>query len=190
MSSELNMHLISASRLTPKLWYEENKPAGPPSRDLYEPSDYLLEKYTVKYFVMPGADAETMMGCYQDYYNRDQQTDKGNVHAILITLGGNNPDFDNWDPSDHMLDADITYYTIKQIFTYIHDNDILAADALRVRVELPPLDTFQVTTTTFRPFIQIYSNYMISPALTPRSTCVMVSMAPVSQLNDLCDRLL
>ena len=60
-----------------------------------------------------------------------------------------------------MLDADITYYTIMEILRYIHDNDVLAADALGVRVVLPPLDTFQVTTTTFRPFIRIYSNFMI-----------------------------
>ena len=69
--------------------------------------------------VMPGADAETMLGCYQDYYNRDQETDKGNVHAVLVMLGGNIPDFKNWNPSDHMLDADIIYYTIKEILTYI-----------------------------------------------------------------------
>ena len=47
-------------------------------------------------------------------------------------LGGNIPDFKNWHPSDHMLDADITYYTIKEILRYIHDNDVLAADALGV----------------------------------------------------------
>ena len=66
MSSELILHAISASQLTPEFWYEVNKPAGPPKRDLYVPSDYLIGKYTMKYSVMPGADADTMKGCYED----------------------------------------------------------------------------------------------------------------------------
>ena len=127
------LHVVSASQMTTEDVYKEEI-GYVPSRDKYVPSDFMIQNFQIKYFVLPGKDAHKIAQNYMEKI-KDHE-DRGRVSAVVVMLGGNVDDF--VPAKDHIQDAEITFYITKELIKFIYENNVLMQGAIGVKALLPP----------------------------------------------------
>ena len=119
--------------MTPKSWYIGNGKKVP-GRAFFN-CEYLSDRYTLKFFVIPGADADTIINSYKNSIMTTDSSDIGKVEIVYIMIGGNIHGFDS---NNHLFDADITFFSIKDLVNFISAKGVLADGARGVKNLLPP----------------------------------------------------